>query len=271
MLKLRGLLVLVAILLLTSAALAADGPLNGSMAGPFTAIGGDPAHGSTPANWGVWGDVNTNITRGQSTTNSPFTALFPNNSSSFYMNDQAIVTTASTGMAQTWTTGYTTGRLSFDFMVNSSSAGVSNGEVGIQFNNNGTSAPADNLTLVRFNVNDTENYLTWSNGKGQSGNILKTSNDTWYHLDSVFDTSAHTISGSVTPYGGAAATFTGILATPAIDPNANLISGVMIRDRAISAGGMLYLDNVTVPEPSSLVLLVAAGFGLLAYAWRKRT
>lgn len=234
--------------------------VNGDMGAPYNAVG----EGSVPAGWDAYGNATSNFTRGQSNTNSPFTSVLADNSSSFYMNDQG-TNGFNEGMIQAFPNPLMSGAFSFDFMTNTLPAGASGGQWGVQVADSNWQ-----LTMFRFNINDVGGYLKWYSSGTNNGNILQIQSGTWYHVDSVFNVASRAIGGTVTPFGGSSVAFSGIMSTPTTQPDD--VRGIMIRDRTAGASGDLYLDNmnVVVPEPSSVLALASGVIGLAGFAVRRR-
>ena len=240
-----------------SGATAAELFTNGDM-GLFT--------GSVPTAWAV---SQGTLTSNQSVTNSPFTNAFGNNNSSWIIDDSSD-TTGAAGFYQSFSTltNYQTISVNFDFKLDT----LPNSLWGIQFDGGGASATASSSVHYRIDLAG-QFAINAGPGAGAITNILSLSAGTWYNVQATFTTTAINDgsnngagfqSGSITPFGGSATTWSDI---PLLNTSLGF-SRLLVRDRAAGFAGDLSIDNVSVvPEPSTLAMLAP---GLMCVLLRRR-
>lgn len=252
--------------------LAAQAEIPNGDFGAFTmGTSGPPDTSASNIPDGGWVPTTANGTlSAQSSSNSPFTNKYANNSSSWLMKD------ATTGGYNTDPAAYQAGwgnydnaggefassNLNFDFKVGSL---VSGATWGVQFNNGIVlTGGGPGLTVVYFQI-DT-NFAV--RGAGASAHtVTALSADTWYNVQATVDAVGGTYSGTITPDGGSAIPFS----FSDLNMGANgskYISSVQVRDRAANGvvNADLYVDNLSitaVPEPASLGVLALGGLMMI--------
>ena len=242
-----------------SAADAAQLFTNGDM-GSFT--------GALPTGWSVSGGP---LTSGSSATNSPFTNAYASNNSSWIIDDSTD-TSGAAGFFQAFSAGtnYQSISVNFDFMLDT----LPNSPWGIQFDGAGASATPS--SSVHYRVDLVGQFaINAGPGAGAITNILSLTPGTWYNVQAMFTTTAINDgsnngagfqSGSITPFGGSATTWSNV---PLLNTSLGF-SRLLVRDRAAGFAGDLSIDNVSVvPEPTTWVSL-ALGLMSILFVRRRR-
>lgn len=182
---------------------------------------------------------------------SPFTNVYPASTRSALFTDGSAANFTPT-LSQAFPTQ--SGSLSFSFEFRLSSFG---GDPWIWL-------PATDSSRFLTNVR-----LGGSGGEFSLGDnnvspfALPLSAGAWYQVSMTFNLPANTYSGSITPFGGSATTWT----NRSLMNNQNLAS-IRFEDAvfAAEANGAITIDNVsiqTVPEPSTFALLALSGSAIL--------
>jgi hypothetical protein len=158
----------------------------------------------------------------------------------------------------------------------------------VDFRNNSASDDAWVLGVSNSGFTDhtiimgvtTTGLWSMSTDNGQTGwgnSILTPAVGTWYNVQLTLDMDHNTYSGTVTPWGGASVAISSrgfyangvinnLFSDGASDGNTNVAA-----DHDIDNFVLSNTPIPSVPEPSTLVLVVMGLIGLSAYAWRKRT
>lgn len=208
-----------------------------------------------------WTQSDTNasrITSSMSATNSPFVNRYPDNSSSWSLDDDA--TSNTDGYIQNGYAPSARVDINFDFHLQSLVAG---GTWGVQYNNSGQ--PTPNVSLIQFRI-DTNFYTAPFDGSVPANTpqppIIALAANTWYNVNGFIDVPAGTYGGTISAFGGASTPFSGTINTTGL--NSLAISGTQVRDRTPPDNGTLLLDNISViPEPATASLLGLAGLAVL--------
>lgn len=178
------------------------------------------------------------------TTVSPFTNVYGTSTSSVALQD-GTTTVGTPILSQTFTTQTGTVIMSFDFRIGGSGAQpwliTGSSDTAGNFNN----IRIDDVGQFRLNDATSATFAT------------PLTIGTWYQVAIVLDYVAQTYSGSITPFGSSAITWT----------NRQMFNGAAANLARISVGdsfgtasqqnSTLWLDNISVvPEPTSIALLV---------------